>query len=309
MGANWCNTLQIFSTVPEVRTHAWGGGKAWEVYAFEAAPLIAPFVERCCQELGAGRELPHAPVPPAGSSMQLLTYAPQLGCNTGGRGTRLACVAKALEKPLQAMRVDPSLTGNWTLIDNRLSTASPKAPSCERRTQPQSTYTLIPAAVGAERSSFQITTSPIQMLRGGSSSPGGPAQQRRSSDQTFDVLQVALHSRSVYSCNPLLNPSQWVPPSLLLNCLNCAVTRHQVDVVSWLQRSFHEDDFVLIKMDVEGAERSIIPKLLATNASRLVDVLLWECHMKWRGQQVPGSNPVSCRLASSECVACDVDPK
>ena len=38
-------------------------------------------------------------------------------------------------------------------------------------------------------------------------------------------------------------------------------------------------------MDIEGAERYIVPKLLATNASRLIDVMLWECHLKWRGQQ------------------------
>ena len=36
-------------------------------------------------------------------------------------------------------------------------------------------------------------------------------------------------------------------------------------------------------MDVEGAEIEIVPKLLATNATRLIDVFLWECHAKWRG--------------------------
>ena len=57
-------------------------------------------------------------------------------------------------------------------------------------------------------------------------------------------------------------------------------------MVGWLQQSFSEGDFVVLKMDIEGAERQIVPKLLATNASRLVDVMLWECHLKWRGMQV-----------------------
>jgi hypothetical protein len=35
----------------------------------------------------------------------------------------------------------------------------------------------------------------------------------------------------------------------------------------------------------QGAEIDIVPKLLATNASRLVDVFLWECHAKWRGSR------------------------
>jgi hypothetical protein len=28
---------------------------------------------------------------------------------------------------------------------------------------------------------------------------------------------------------------------------------------------------------------ALAPQLLATNATRLVDVFLWECHAKWRG--------------------------
>ena len=54
-------------------------------------------------------------------------------------------------------------------------------------------------------------------------------------------------------------------------------------MVSWLLRSFSVSDFVVLKMDVEGAEAEIVPRLLESNASRLVDVFLWECHLKWRG--------------------------
>ncbi|KAL1524494.1 hypothetical protein AB1Y20_019388 [Prymnesium parvum] len=244
LGANWCNTLQLYSRVPEAASLAWAGAASWEVYAFEASPLIAPFVERCCAALNAGRGLPPSPLPPAGSSMQLLTYAPQLGCTSGGRGARLACIEKSLEVPLRQMRVVPALTSNSTLLEERLAVARRRARRCGLRQRKGATYTLVPSAAGAERSSFKITTSPIQMLRGGTSSPGGPSQQRRSSDQTYDA-----------------------------------------DIVSWLQESFSERDFVVLKMDIEGGERHIIPKLLATNASRLVDVLLWECHLKWRGQQ------------------------
>ena len=57
----------------------------------------------------------------------------------------------------------------------------------------------------------------------------------------------------------------------------------KVDVVAWIERSFGVADFVVLKMDVEGAEAEIVPKLLATNATRLVDVFLWECHAKWKG--------------------------
>ena len=57
----------------------------------------------------------------------------------------------------------------------------------------------------------------------------------------------------------------------------------RVDVVSWMLRSFRPSDFVVLKMDIEGADNESVPALLATNTSRLVDVLLWECHLKLRG--------------------------
>ena len=59
----------------------------------------------------------------------------------------------------------------------------------------------------------------------------------------------------------------------------------KIDVVDWLLSSFNVDDYVVLKMDVEGAEIEIVPKLLETNATRLVDVFLWECHAKWRGHK------------------------
>ena len=52
----------------------------------------------------------------------------------------------------------------------------------------------------------------------------------------------------------------------------------KVDIVEWLLQSFKVDDFVVLKMHVEGAEHAIVPKMLRSNATALVDVLLWECH-------------------------------
>lgn len=194
MGANWCNTLQLYSRVPQAAPFILPSSSGWEVYAFEAAPLIAPFVEKCCVELSAGRPLPSLPLPPAGSSMQLLTYATQLGCTVGGRGARLACVTKALEKPLSELRVQPSLTSNSSLLDSRLAVARRRGQRRGPRRRKRSSYTFIPSAAGAERSSFKVRTSPIQMLRGGTSSPGGPSQQHRTSDQEYTVAQVTWSS-------------------------------------------------------------------------------------------------------------------
>ena len=80
LGANWCNSLRLFAHVPSAPPPT----EPWQVYAFEAAPLIVPFVERCCADLTRGLPLPRAPVPPTGSSQQLLKHARSLNCTNKG---------------------------------------------------------------------------------------------------------------------------------------------------------------------------------------------------------------------------------
>jgi hypothetical protein len=46
-----------------------------------------------------------------------------------------------------------------------------------------------------------------------------------------------------------------------------------------MERSFIESDWVVLKMDIEGAEHDVVPALLRSErARRLIDVFLWECH-------------------------------
>lgn len=238
MGANWCNTMQLYQSVPEAAPAA-GLAHAnlpWHVFAIEAAPLIAPYVELCTEALAAGRPLPPPLVPPAGSSMQLLNYASELGCTkAGGRRERLACISNALASPLAALArtANPKLTANPSLLEARLDgararggcTPAPRGggllsafsrgpdPSYRAdglRTAGGGTFTLLPAAAGASAGTLRMAGSPLQMLRGGSMAAGSNHMPQ------FDVPRV--------------------------------------DVVSWIERSFTVDDFVILKMDVEGAE-------------------------------------------------------
>lgn len=57
-----------------------------------------------------------------------------------------------------------------------------------------------------------------------------------------------------------------------------------VDIVSWLLKHFSASDYVIVKMDVEGAEFQIIPELIRRRADKIVDVLAWECHNGRGGQ-------------------------
>lgn len=60
-----------------------------------------------------------------------------------------------------------------------------------------------------------------------------------------------------------------------------------VDFVRWFEASFTQDDFVVLKIDVEGAEAAIVDGLLQAGIAGRVDVLLWECHW-YQKLGVPG---------------------
>ena len=98
-------------------------------------------------------------------------------------------------------------------------------------------FTFVPAAAGAQDAWLDIYGGPDQMIRGGAL-PRTMAGTKR------------------------------------INYVNRV---RMADVASWLLRSFVADDWVVLKMDVEGAEHTIVPKMLALNATGVVDVLLWEC--------------------------------
>ena len=61
-----------------------------------------------------------------------------------------------------------------------------------------------------------------------------------------------------------------------------------VDFVAWMQ-AFRPKDFVVLKIDVERAEREIIEGLLGNGTMRNVDILMWECHL----------GPVWCEMAEA----------
>ena len=44
-------------------------------------------------------------------------------------------------------------------------------------------------------------------------------------------------------------------------------TRRGIDVADFLKRTVSEDDFVVVKMDIEGAEYDVIPHLIAAGAA------------------------------------------
>lgn len=114
-------------------------------------------------------------------------------------------------------------------------------------------YTMVPAAVGDHNGMVELLagSNNEQLVKGGLMLPGGSAAARQ---------QRHLRKQSV----PL------------------------VDLVGFIRRSFTVADFVLLKLDVEGAEQMIVPALAqatgdnGTPAGVLIDIIVWECHVGGR---------------------------
>jgi hypothetical protein len=233
MGANWCNSLQLFRRVPHASSSSPHEGSGWQVYAFEMAPLIMPYVEACCEALSRGQPLPPAPVPPSGSSSHLLRYAEMVGCHHASRGLQLQCMERALNASLVALRINRRLLGNEELIRARLARA--RRNGCE----PGSpfTYTLVPSAVGVrEGASVPVGTGTrglSQLLRGGMSlvSSGQPSTALPPQAREAPTMAPQAHEA----------PLATVP---------------MIDVLYWLRTAFGVADHVVRGMGAPNAPRS-----------------------------------------------------
>ena len=51
-----------------------------------------------------------------------------------------------------------------------------------------------------------------------------------------------------------------------------------VDVAAWMIKNFREEDYVILKSDIEGGEFQVLHSLLDHGKAHLIDKLLLECH-------------------------------
>lgn len=73
-------------------------------------------------------------------------------------------------------------------------------------------------------------------------------------------------------------------PMSLNETMSAQVTEvHGLDFAEWIKATVAEDDFLLLKMDVEGSEFDLLPRMFETGAICLVDELFLECHYnRWQ---------------------------
>lgn len=157
-GANWGNTLRLYKDLPNDFPDG-----PWEVYAFEASPLIQPYDEAFVSWLNEDGPKPQLRVPPSGSIVALAEYANRYGCGGLRSNDRmLECMWNRFKEPLEALEPDHTLLQD-NVIAARLAAAGKTLGPDDR-----DRFVLIPAAAGARNGSIALgLMTPKQMIHGG----------------------------------------------------------------------------------------------------------------------------------------------
>lgn len=251
LGANWGNTARMherFAAPTEL-----AAGVRWEVYGFEASPLIQPYVSDLYAHLRGELAEPLLCLPKSGSTGDLVPYAQRLGCPTGGASTvegnardkdaaMKQCIFEVFAKPLAALRPRPALNDS-SVIQQALAASGCASASASARHGAPHFFSLVPAAASGEPGWLQLYSPPQQLIRGGA---------RPDADGT---LRVSGQDGEDYR-----------------------FTVPVVDVAGWMVATLTEGDYVVAKMDIEGSEHSLLRSLMSKRALHLIDVLAYECH-------------------------------
>ncbi|KAF3448896.1 hypothetical protein FNV43_RR09612 [Rhamnella rubrinervis] len=74
------------------------------------------------------------------------------------------------------------------------------------------------------------------------------------------------------------------------------------DFANWLKNTVTERDFVVMKMDVEGTEFDLIPRLFETGAICLIDEIFLECHYNRWQRCCPGQRSSKYEKTYGQCL-------
>ncbi|KAL3830233.1 hypothetical protein ACJIZ3_019035 [Penstemon smallii] len=74
------------------------------------------------------------------------------------------------------------------------------------------------------------------------------------------------------------------------------------DFADWLKNTVSENDYVVMKMDVEGTEFDLIPRLFETGAICLIDELFLECHYNRWQKCCPGERSSKYEKTYGQCL-------
>jgi hypothetical protein len=259
LGANWANTLRLHDDI------GCFANVTWEVYAFEPSPVIWDYLEGFTQWLNGDGRRPKARVPSGAGTMDLVfTFASAYGCKVVTRprqrsdvteqwrielGESEACIKHQVAPVLAHLARHFSKDLNSTaLLRHRLAEARSPPGVYSRRDR----YTFLPAAAAAQDGWLDV-----------------PATQEAAQGELF----TRPRDLSTYG------PGVKRDAVAALQRTASTIRVPTIDLGAWLEASFSENDWIVMKIDAEGAEHDVLPSLFESpTRRRLIDVLRWECH-------------------------------
>ena len=311
LGASWANTLRRHIDLePWVVDNVWRQGKspwpraqrAWEVVAFEANPMIKPFVEEYTEFLNGHRSAPPLPtIPPFGSSDHLAKYAVAQGCCTprlvkhapsrGVLNSSRPCFSLTHDNPPHELRSEMApgahhcckLNGTATCCDFRECMADVYAVPHRRIVDAH----LTPGPLDAPELAQQRLAEAARPHCG---------HRPRYTFVPAAASNVSASMRASISTCAFFRLGRDLPPGQCATVAQFPVPL--ADFASWLKASFTEEDTVIAKFDIEGAEFAVLETLMATGGLSVIDALGLECHNTASGRGPLACGKLTKRLAS-----------
>lgn len=212
----------------------------WEIYAFEASPFMLPYLNEFASWLNGQGERPALLWPPSGSSPHLDRYASRYGCPPSWSAI------PPDEDKVDEMRACmlKVFWGPLQRLRNKTCVAKP--------------------AIVQER----LAMAGVRLAPGES--------------DRFVVVPAAVGASTGTLNMGMMTPEQAIrggAHSAGAGQLQGARMRVPlVDLVDWIAIHFKIEDYIVVKMDIEGAEFSVLTALLDRRQGHLIDVLMLECH-------------------------------
>lgn len=243
MGVNWANTLRLYKDLGVC-----SDAPNWEIYGFEAMPLIQNYANQFVEYLNGRIPMPIKTVPPTGSSRDLFRFARQYNCTEREMTTSYMsvafkqCIWNRVTQNLMSIQPNPRLASPL-LLRQRLQAAR-----MHNRDPDSPRYTFIPAAVGAPSNSTSravvlsdsvpMGTNRIGLIRGGGA--------------------MSYDKDAAEKVQPVKVPTAWTDSGEAWKPIFFKVPL--VDGAQWLVDHFVLADWVVLKMDIEGPEHGIFRK-------------------------------------------------
>lgn len=125
-------------------------------------------------------------------------------------------------------------------------------------------------------------------------------RQAHNSSSTFEITQAALSSHDGHTEVPIQDSTDETSMLNLHERKSNAPTK-RIPVLNfsrWLLNTVDADEYVVVKMDIEGAEYNVLPELLGSQARHLVDELWIEMHHTRRSAHSHNKTDI-CTLATT----------